>query len=303
MTLQVLCIGYGEMGHAMEYLLADHCDFHVWTRRPVEGHDPVVLETAVAAADIVLYCIPVTPLEDVAARVYPHLREHSLSLSVAKGLDEKGRPAFGALQAVYADARDFGVLYGPMISEEIINGRPSYAQLATSRGTVPAQPCELFDGTGLVVAPIDDINGISWASVLKNVYAILFGAADELGLGDNLRGALCVACLDEMESLVLQAGGKTSSVRGLAGLGDLVATATSEDSHHHAIGRRLARGDTGDIRGEGVHTLSMLERHSLLDVSDTPLLRLVRDLLTDAGDVEERLCRQVEIITKSRLVR
>lgn len=287
----------------MEYLLADRCNFKVWSRGPVEGHEPLVLEAAVAAADIVLYCIPVTPLEDMAARVYPQLREDSLSLTIAKGLDEKGRPAIGALQAVYADARDFGVLYGPMISEEIIDGRPAYAQLATNRGTVPAQVGELFDGTGLVIAPIDDINGISWASVLKNVYAILFGAADQLGLGDNLRGALSVACLDEMESLVLQAGGKTSSVRGLAGLGDLVTTATSEDSHHHAIGRRLARGETGDIRGEGVHTLSMLARYSLLDVSDSPLLRLVRDLLTDAGDVEARLCRQLEIITKSRLVR
>ena len=47
----------------------------------------------------------------------------------------------------------------------------------------------------------------------------------------------------------------------------------------------------------------MLARYSLLDVSDSPLLRLVRDLLTDAGDVEARLCRQLEIITKSRLVR
>lgn len=302
MTMRVLAIGYGEMGHAMEALLSGCCELQVWTRHPVPGHEPVELEAAASKADLVLYCIPVTPLEEVARRVSKHIRSDSMSLSVAKGLDEKGRHAAAILQAVYGESAGYGVLYGPMIAEDIIAGRPAYAELATNPRESAEPVIRLFEGSGLVLEPSADMPGISWTSVLKNVYAILFGAADELELGDNVRGALCVACLDEMGSLLRQVGGEPASTLGLAGLGDLVATATSESSNHHEIGRRLARGETENISGEGIHTLEMLARFSLLDETGSPLLRYVREITVSPGDIRTRLPALLESTTKSKLV-
>ena len=261
---RVLIIGYGEMGHAMEYLLAGRCDLQVWTRHPVPGHKPVALAAAVSTASVILYCIPVTPLADVAQRVLPTLQAGGISLSIAKGLD-------------------FGVLYGPMISEEIRAGRPAFAQFAGSQPAVFDIAGQLFAGSGLVLQSSRDMTGISWASVLKNVYAMLFGAADELGLGDNVRGYLVVACLEEMQMLVGKAGGEPLSAAGLAGLGDLVTTATSEDSHHHALGRLLARKQLDNISGEGVHTLAMGD-----------------GIIRDPEDIGARLLATVESITGSR---
>ena len=80
----VLVIGYGEMGHAMERLLSASHRLQFWDIRPVDGHETVELETAVANADFILYCVPVTPLGELAARVRPHLSPGSISLSVAK---------------------------------------------------------------------------------------------------------------------------------------------------------------------------------------------------------------------------
>jgi glycerol-3-phosphate dehydrogenase (NAD(P)+) len=294
---RVLIIGYGEMGHAMEYLLAERCDLQVWTRRPVAGHEPLDLAIAVSAATVILYCIPVTPLADVAQRILPALLPGSISLSIAKGLDEQGRPAAQALHDVYAGAHDFGVLYGPMISEEIRAGRPAFAQLAGSKPAVFDVAGKLFGDAGLSLEYSRDMTGISWASVLKNVYAMLFGAADELGLGDNVRGCLVVVCMAEMRAIVGKTGGEAASAQGLAGLGDLVTTATSEASHHHALGRQLARKQLDNIAGEGVHTLAMLDRYQLVDFSAYPLLQLIHNIIREPVDIGTRLLATVGSVT------
>ena len=300
---QVLIIGYGEMGHAMEFLLAGHCELQVWTRSSVPDRNPVNLENAVAEADIVLYCIPVTPLEKVAQRVLPKLRPESISLSIAKGLDEQGRPAASVLHDVYGDSRAFGVMYGPMISEEIRAGRSAFAELAVSDAGLFEVIHKLFGGSGLALVHSSDMAGISWASVLKNVYAMLFGAADELGLGDNLRGYLTVACTHEMNAIVRQMGGELSAAQGLAGLGDLVTTATSEGSHHHELGQLLVRQQLDKIAGEGVHTLEMLDRYQLIEFPNYPLLQLTRSIVVEPADIGSRLLATIDSITNSKLVR
>lgn len=286
---KVLVIGYGEMGHAMEFLLAGRHDLDFYDIHPMAGHEAVELESAAAQADCVIYCVPVTPLDGLAERVMPLLNEHSLSLSVAKGLDDKGRPAARIFHDVYAGRRDYGVLYGPMISEEIRAGRPAFAQVGVSRAALYARVAALFAGTGLSLEYSADIQGISWSSVLKNVYALLFGVADELGLGDNVRGYLAVAAQAEMARIVRQMGGVESSARQLAGLGDLITTATSAGSHHHELGCLLARGERDRLHGEGIHTLVMVRRFSLIDAADYPLLRLVQQLVEAPSDVEARM--------------
>jgi glycerol-3-phosphate dehydrogenase (NAD(P)+) len=286
---KILVIGYGEMGHAMEFLLGRRYELVFHDIRPMEGYEPVELESVAAQADFLIYCVPVTPLGGLAERVLPKLKADTISLSVAKGLDERGRPAAEIFQDVYGKQHDYAVLYGPMISEEIRTGRPAFAQVGVSRPGVYPQVAALFAGTGLVLEYSDDMTGISWSSVLKNVYALIFGAADELGLGDNVRGYLAVAAQAEMARIVAGMGGHESSARQLAGLGDLVTTATSAGSHHHELGRLLARGERAGLRGEGIHTLKMVRRFDLIDTHACPLFRLARELVEEPGDVEAML--------------
>ena len=285
----VLVIGYGEVGHAMEHLLAARQPMQFWDIHPVAGHEPVELDQAAAHAEFLIFCIPVSPLAEVAGRVLPHLSTDSISLTVAKGLDAAGRPAPAIFNDVYAGTHDYGVLYGPMIAEEIMHGRPAFAQVGCSRPGVYARIEALFQGSGLVLQYSDDVQGIAWSSVLKNVYAILFGAADELALGDNVRGYLAVAAIREMATIVQAMGGDAATVQQLAGLGDLVTTATSDSSHHHELGRQLARGEYRDSPSEGVHTLAMVEQFDLLDRKQYPLFNLVQQLVSERSGIEQRI--------------
>ena len=288
-THSILVIGYGEVGHAMEYLLGARYPLQFWDIRPVTGHATVELEVAASQANVVIFSVPVSPLEELARRVLPCLREDSIAFTVAKGLDDKGHPAPAIFREVYGDRHDYAVLYGPMIAEEIMQGRPAFAQVGCSRPEVYAPVDALFAGTVLHLEYSDDVLGIAWSSLLKNVYAMLFGAADELELGDNVRGYLAVAAIREMAAIVPAMGGEAATVIQLAGLGDLMTTATSYSSHHHELGRRLARGEYPDRPSEGVHTLAMVRQWQLLDTQQFPLFSLAERLLGEPAQTERQL--------------
>ncbi len=269
------------MGLAMEYLLHPRHALTLWERRPKPGTPPVVLESVAAAQDFVLFCLPASPHFDLASRLRLHLRRDCLCLSIAKGLDDRGRTAAGALREALGTDAPLGVLYGPMISEEIRAGRPAFAQAGVSQAEAYERVRALFSGTPLYLEHSTDITGISWAAVLKNVYAILFGVTDELELGDNIRGYLAAAVMDELGRITTGLGGSPQAPHRLAGLGDLITTATSRGSHHHELGRRLARGQTEALQGEGVHTLKMVHAHRLFDPRRYPLLDLIGHLLAE----------------------
>lgn len=287
-SFRVLILGHGEMGRAMEYLLRQRHRLTFWERHPKPGTPPVVLESVAAEQDFILFCLPANPHFELASRLRPRLRREGVCLSVAKGLDEHGRTAAQALGAALGPSAAFCMLYGPMISEEIRDGRPAFAQAGTTHTDTYVRVRELFAGTSLYLEHSTDIAGISWSAVLKNVYAILFGVADEFGLGDNTRGYLAVAAVDELERIVAGLGGLPATPRRLAGLGDLITTATSAGSHHHEIGRRLARGQEA-LTGEGVHTLEMVHAHGLFDTRRYPLFDLIGRLLAEPATARAQM--------------
>jgi len=285
----VLILGYGEMGHAMECLLNETQQLDIWEKYPQDDFQSVVLEDVAPRADIVLFCLPVNPHREIAEQIAPLLNKNCICLSIAKGLDEGGQTAAQIFADVFASHQDYVLLYGPMISEEIRAGRYSFAQLGCSDIGLYNKMRDLYRGTRLYIEPSSDITGISWSVILKNVYAMVFGMADELQLGDNMRGYLSVAAIRELDQIVLSMGGQAGSPYYLAGLGDLITTATSEDSHHHELGRMLAREETQGIEGEGIHTLKMVIHYRLFNTADYPLFQLIHDIVKHPYDVSKKI--------------
>ena len=289
MKQRVLILGYGEMGHAMEYLLAARHDVRIWNMGVVVKGGGSTLEDEVAEAQVILFCLPVNPHHEIASRIEPYLAKDSLCLTIAKGLDESGRTAAQVFENVFAGKHHYGVVYGPMISEELRMGRHGFADVVLSDAAYFQVMHDLFQGSTLICQQASDMHGRSWSVILKNVYAIMFGVADELKLGDNMRGHLMVAAISELSGIVQAFGGQAHTPYSYAGLGDLLTTATSEGSHHHALGRHLASGDWSDISGEGVHTLRMVEKFHLFDWRAYPLFALVHDIVTAPETLNSRV--------------
>lgn len=283
-----LIIGHGEMGQAFEYLLgSDRVD--VWQRRSTEP-----LESMAQHRRFIFLCIPATPVHDVALQLRDTVTPDTVCLSIAKGLDNDGRPAAMAMAAALGDRCVRGIIHGPMISEELRAGRPGFGELAVSRDNAVTTVLELFADSLLRLHPNDDLAGLTWCAILKNVYAMAFGMADELDLGVNVRGYLSVTAMQELSRISVALGGQPGTPYGLAGLGDLITTATSEDSHHHGLGRQLARGERANLRGEGIHTLQMVIDRKLLNTREFPLFSAVQDIVLggkNAAPVLDRLIR------------
>lgn len=284
MKLRALILGYGEMGHALEYLLAENHDVQVWTRS--SNHS---LEDEARKAAVILFCLPVNAHHEICLRIASVLSADNLCLSIAKGLDEAGMTASQVFAQVFPAHCRYGVIYGPMISEEIRLGRFAFADVALSRSEDFITVRNLFQGTKLICDQTADMPGSSWSVVLKNVYAIMFGISDELKLGDNMRGHLIVRALAELSAISKSFGANSYTPYSYAGLGDLLTTATSENSHHHELGRKLALGDFSDISGEGVHTLMMIQKYQLFDCSPYPLLTLLQQIISQPDTLRVRL--------------
>ena len=154
----------------------------------------------------------------------------------------------------------------------------------------------VVDLHALAAQPLDDVHGATWAAILKNVYVPLVGAADGLGLGDNLRGFLLAEATAELARIVEHMGGRRETAYSLAGLADLVTSATGVSSHHRHIGAELALGRSAglaasgaNIRSEGVHTAAMVQRHAVIPLDQFALFALVTRFLHEPAQFEQQL--------------
>ena len=166
--------------------------------------------------------------------------------------------------------------------------RPGFAQIGSPSPEWAQRVQSLFADSGLYLTETTDTVGISWCAVLKNVYAMAFGMADGLKLGDNVRGYLATVTLQELAAISREKGGTEAAPYGLAGLGDLLTTATSTDSHHHALGTQLARGERDNLAGEGTHTIELIGKLNLIDARQYPLMRLIMEIVLTDCDVREK---------------
>jgi glycerol-3-phosphate dehydrogenase (NAD(P)+) len=286
---RVIIAGYGQMGHALESLLHGRAGLHHWDIAPDRLGLPPDGRAAAATADFLLICVPTVAHAAVLDGLGGLLSAGAAVLSIAKGLDEEGRTAAGILDSRFGSGRAWGVLGGPMIADEILAGRPAFAELGTAATALAESAHCLFPAAHLRLTHTPIPEAVSWCGVLKNIYAPLVGIADESGWGDNVRGHLIMAALAEMQCLLATFAGPASRAYGDAGLADFVTTVTSASSHHYALGRRVARGEFGAMECEGVHSLRVLSKHGRIDGSVYPLCGVAADLAADPARVPAAL--------------
>jgi len=212
-----------------------------------------------------------------------------LLVSVSKGILQKTfrrvsetlEPALGV---------PVGAFSGPTFADEVSRQRPSAIVLALPASIPDARAAELqalLATPSLRVYLSRDVAGVELCGAFKNVLSIAAGLVESLGLGNNARAALITRGLAEMARLVEAMGGERETLMGLAGLGDLVLTATGPQSRNRTFGALVGKGMTveaaaatlGNQVVEGVFTaeaaLGMAEARGV----DLPITREVVRLL------------------------
>lgn len=139
---------------------------------------------------------------------------------------------------------DYGVLTGPSFAREVALGLPCALTMAGNAPALTELAQRAFHHHAMRVYGSDDLVGVEVGGAIKNVLAIATGASDGLGLGLNARAALVTRGLAEMTRLGLALGGRAETFMGLAGVGDLILTATGDLSRNRKVGQQLAQGKT-----------------------------------------------------------
>jgi glycerol-3-phosphate dehydrogenase (NAD(P)+) len=195
-----------------------------------------------------------------------------------------------------------GALSGPSFALEVARGLPCALTLASRNTDFARAAAQTLHGGRLRVYHSTDLAGVEVGGAVKNVMAIAVGIADGLGLGQNARAALITRGLAEITRLGVALGGKSETFMGLAGVGDLILTATGDLSRNRRVGLALARGEAlerilerlGHV-AEGVPSARETLRHAARAGVEMPITQAVNAVLqgrlTPPQAVERLLAR------------
>lgn len=196
--------------------------------------------------EAIVIAVPTAGLREVAGRLAGWRETGGVIISLAKGFDPGGtsRPTELLADVMGAQDRDLGLLSGPSHAEEVARGLPTAVVAASASPDTAKRIQEVFFSSRFRVYSSTDPVGVELGGALKNVVAVACGVAEGLGLGDNTRAALITRGLAEMTRLGVALGARRETFMGLAGLGDLVVTCTSDLSRNRRLGRRLGAGES-----------------------------------------------------------
>lgn len=285
---RIAVIGAGSWGTTVAAMAAATTDTVLWARReelarainetgtnteylpsfklPRRLSATADLEQAVTGVGTVIMAVPSHGFREVFAKVAPALRNDIPIVSLTKGIEQDTLARMTQIIADVAEDHDpnmCGVFTGPNLASEIVAGQPTASVIAMTNRNSAETLQMLFMGPALRVYTNDDLIGCELAGALKNVMAIASGMSDGLGFGDNTRAALLTRALAELTRLGVALGGQPETFAGLAGMGDLIATCSSDKSRNHQVGVGLAQGKgldeiVSDMKmvAEGVKTTS-----------------------------------------------
>jgi glycerol-3-phosphate dehydrogenase (NAD(P)+) len=262
------------------------------------------LAEAVEGAALLLLAVPVAGLRELVTRLA------ALGLGPAPGLvwlckgfeQGSGCLPHQVVEQVLGERTHCGALSGPSFALEVAQGLPCALTLAARDTAFARAAAAQVHGGRIRVYYSDDLVGVELGGALKNVIAIAVGLCDGLALGQNARAALITRGLAEIARLGVALGGRAETFHGLAGVGDLILTATGDLSRNRRVGLELARGKSLDavLAGlghvaEGVRSTREALRLAGAQQIDMPIAAAACDVLegrlAPAEAVEHLLAR------------
>jgi glycerol-3-phosphate dehydrogenase (NAD(P)+) len=203
-------------------------------------------EEALLDAEIVVSVMPSHHVRASYEQFAPFLRPGQLLVSATKGIEDETLLRMSELIADVLGKFGFnlpvGVLSGPSFAQEVAAGSPTAITIASQDADLAARVQGEFGSQSLRLYTNDDVVGVELGGALKNVIAIAAGIVSGRGLGHNSAAALITRGIAETTRLAVACGGRSETLAGLSGIGDLVLTCTGSLSRNRTVGIELGKG-------------------------------------------------------------
>lgn len=247
--------------------------------------------------DIIVFASPSLYIRSMVTLAKPHLSKSSILVTVAKGIEPD---TLFFMSEIIEDVLGGGyrivALSGPTHAEEVAICLPTLIVSASKDEEAAKIIQETFSNETLRVYTNDDIRGVELCGALKNIVALAAGMSEGLGYGDNSKAALITRGLAEITRLGEALGCDERTFSGLAGIGDIVVTSTSNHSRNHNAGVLLGKGysleETLKEIGMVVEGVNALEAAKQLEIKcnvELPIIDAIYDIIHDKLDVNDVL--------------
>ena len=256
-----------------------------------------------AGKDLLLFAVPSVFVRTTAKNAAPFIAPGQLIVDVAKGIEADTLMTMSQIIAdeLQGENAKIVALSGPTHAEEVALDMPTTIVSACEDPLAARQVQEIFAGTCMRVYTNPDILGVELCGALKNVMALGSGIALGLGYGDNAKAALITRGIAEIVRLGRAMGCQEQTFYGLAGIGDLIVTATSLHSRNNRCGMLLGQGvapqeavkQVGMVV-EGIHALNaamvLMEKYKV----EMPIVTAVNAVVNLGADPRTEVLRLME---------
>lgn len=262
-------IGGGSWATAIAKMLCENLEQIAWYMRSesvIEGlkenaHNPNYLSSvefdttqllltndinkAVDYADFLIIAVPSAFMAGELSKLTADISKKVI-VSAVKGIVPETGLIIGEhfSQTYQLDRSQIAVIAGPCHAEEVALERLSYLTIASASETNAQQIADCLKSHYINVKISDDVLGVEYTSMLKNIYAVACGMAHGLGYGDNFQAVLMSNAIREMKKFIKKVHKMKRNIADSEYLGDLLVTGYSLFSRNRMFGNMVGKGYT-----------------------------------------------------------
>ena len=249
------------------------------------------IDTVCLEKDILVFAVPSVYVRTTAKAASGYVNKNQIIVDVAKGIEPNTLMTMSEIIKAEIPQAKVVALSGPTHAEEVSKYLPTTIVSACEDLSIAETVQEIFTNPVMRVYTNTDVKGVELCGALKNIIALASGISAGLGYGDNTKAALITRGLAEIERLGVKMGCLPETFSGLAGMGDLIVTATSKHSRNNRCGYLIGQGYSPEearkqvgMVVEGINALPAATELSKKYEVEMPITATVNKIINHAMD-------------------
>ncbi len=257
------------------------------------------LADVVGDVSVILVAVASNYYRSVMKLIQPMIAEQHIIVSATKGMEEGGLSMLDIDREIFTDEQiknQLCLLSGPNLAKEIYEEKPAATVVAAYKEETAKIIQEMVSNEQFRAYISQDLVGVMYGGILKNIIALAAGIIDAMNLGTNAKSALMVRGIAEMRRFCVYAGGKEETVSGLSGFGDLITTCNGPKSRNYSVGFRLGNGEKIDdiISGmvdvaEGVKSSKVVHELAVKKNIPMPITTAIYKVIYEGCSIKETI--------------
>jgi glycerol-3-phosphate dehydrogenase (NAD(P)+) len=202
------------------------------------------INEALEGSQFVVFAVPAAFVRPILKEILPENLKNRIVVSAIKGImpDENQLITDVVEKEFNVNPKNICLIAGPCHAEEVAMEKQSYLTIGCNDLKMGEKFASLLNCRYVKTSVTDDIYGIEYSAIMKNIVAIASGIAHGLGYGDNFQAVLISNALQEIERFIQTAFPLNRNINKSAYAGDLLVTAYSQFSRNRTFGNMIGRG-------------------------------------------------------------